>query len=652
VPIKRVNYYEHEFLHASDFIAEQDYHRGMRHRHNRLLHTPGIGDGLDVTFQSGSTKVTIGSGTGVDDLGQEIVIPDGETRTYELSSAKAPAGQTAVVYLTIAYDDKPDDPTTEAGGAGNTRVSEDPAITHLANPPQNPTRRLLLAKVTMSDSAVQSVDKTGRLTAGAVAGDLAVSSLRLKAPNVDSSKWVTIAGTGVNQSSLTGSLSIAKSTSQSTDGMLTVANGLTVGAASAPAKPLDVTGHGFFRGGGAQAAVSGAAGLLLGLDSSGTPGAGFLTAHDATGKSLALTLSGSPIVLATNPGGERIRLDPNGNLGIGIAAPGRRLHVEGSEIHSGGADAGFSFGDRATTGFAEGSGERWVLYSQGQTARLWVSGLGDRLGVTTAGNLGIGNVNPVSRLQVAGDVALQQIGGGAARSLPTGSTLVWNDGTWLRLNQNLDFSKPIFGVHTPGVLAPVSLNVGGAGNWADPGGGQVWMTGNLGTRGMHPTTGLPSGWGGGVHTFDVYAEATVAAGPAGGPPRAWINSSGQVAGTSKPFFIDHPLDPAKKQLVHAAIEGPELAVYYRGEARLQRGEATVELPPYFEALTRKQNRTVTLTPRTDAADSVIAPLAASTVEDGQFTVRIAEGGDQRQRFYWEVKAVRSDLPALQIERDK
>jgi hypothetical protein len=103
-----------------------------------------------------------------------------------------------------------------------------------------------------------------------------------------------------------------------------------------------------------------------------------------------------------------------------------------------------------------------------------------KLVVQDDGNAGIGVTSPISKLEVAGDLALRQMTSGAARAMAPGETLIWNDGTWLRLNQNLDFTKPILGVHTPGVFAPMSLNVGGAGNWGDPGGGNVWVTGNIG----------------------------------------------------------------------------------------------------------------------------------------------------------------------------
>jgi len=52
-----------------------------------------------------------------------------------------------------------------------------------------------------------------------------------------------------------------------------------------------------------------------------------------------------------------------------------------------------------------------------------------------------------------------------------------------------------------------------------------------------------------------------------------LSSSGlEVYGISPPAeastsFIPHPKDPSKT-LVHAALEGPEVGLYYRGEGQL------------------------------------------------------------------------------------
>jgi hypothetical protein len=103
---------------------------------------------------------------------------------------------------------------------------------------------------------------------------------------------------------------------------------------------------------------------------------------------------------------------------------------------------------------------------------------------------------------------------------------------------------------------------------------------------------------------------------------------------TKSFIIDHPLDP-DRYLVHACIEGPTVDVYYRGEARLSDGAATVTLPSYFEALTKKENRTVTLT----CIGGWSKLWVDGEVADGMLTVK----GDGSQRFYWEVKAERGSI---------
>jgi hypothetical protein len=128
------------------------------------------------------------------------------------------------------------------------------------------------------------------------------------------------------------------------------------------------------------------------------------------------TRDAHPLIMGTQTGGntlptpttEAMRITPVTGLtpgtqprsvGIGTRAPQRRLHVEPSEIHSGGSEAGFSFGNRPVLGgqpppFTENptNGERWVWYATEGAARLW-SGL-DKIVITTDG-----------RLDVRGDVA-------------------------------------------------------------------------------------------------------------------------------------------------------------------------------------------------------------------------------------------------------
>ncbi|MFM7169413.1 MAG: hypothetical protein ACKOYH_00965 [Cyanobium sp.] len=94
-----------------------------------------------------------------------------------------------------------------------------------------------------------------------------------------------------------------------------------------------------------------------------------------------------------------------GNVGINTDQPQRRLHVQDSEIHSGGTAGGFSFSNRGS-GFINNppNGERWVWYAQDQCARLWSGG--NKLSVSAGGSLGIGTDNPSERLEVRGNIKL------------------------------------------------------------------------------------------------------------------------------------------------------------------------------------------------------------------------------------------------------
>ena len=117
---------------------------------------------------------------------------------------------------------------------------------------------------------------------------------------------------------------------------------------------------------------------------------------------------------------------------------------------------------------------------------------------------------------------------------------------------------------------------------------------------------------------------------------------------AKAFRIEHPLD-SSKMLTHASLEGPELGIYYRGEAETVEGRVEITLPDYFEALTMQENRTILLTQVYDEEDDALALLAASRVKDGKFRVR---SSNPSQKFFWEVKAVRGDIGELIIEDTK
>jgi hypothetical protein len=126
--------------------------------------------------------------------------------------------------------------------------------------------------------------------------------------------------------------------------------------------------------------------------------------------------------------------------------------------------------------------------------------------------------------------------------------------------------------------------------------------------------------------------------------------TGTVNGSAKNFVIVHPQDDTKR-LTHSCIEGPEHAVFYRGEGQTNAsGVATITLPDYFEALVMADNRTVQVTALyEDNDESELGKVGAGRVKDGAFRVRSEYSG---QKFYWEVKAVRADIAPLEVVTDK
>ena len=122
--IKRLNYFDHQFLVAGDFIAEQAYHREMRHRLNQRLYTEGIVDGLEVT-KSADKAVTVSRGAAIDRLGQEMFWEPGPDQPG-LDVSAHPGG--TPIYIIIAYQEQASDPTTATGVSGNTRVTEQPVV--------------------------------------------------------------------------------------------------------------------------------------------------------------------------------------------------------------------------------------------------------------------------------------------------------------------------------------------------------------------------------------------------------------------------------------------------------------------------------------------------------------------------------------------
>ncbi len=148
-----------------------------------------------------------------------------------------------------------------------------------------------------------------------------------------------------------------------------------------------------------------------------------------------------------------------------------------------------------------------------------------------------------------------------------------------------------------------------------------------------------AGWSTGSGGYGVYGRAMN-----GG---YGLFSSGNFAATgSKSFIIDHPLDPANKELKHYCIESPEVLNMYRGNVMLNAdGEAEVTLPDYFTAI--NINYSYNLTAIGKPAPGIY--IKEEIDNNGKFTIA---GGAAGQKISWVVYAERNDKYMRQYPESK
>ena len=113
-----------------------------------------------------------------------------------------------------------------------------------------------------------------------------------------------------------------------------------------------------------------------------------------------------------------------------------------------------------------------------------------------------------------------------------------------------------------------------------------------------------------------------------------VDVDGNLSKAGGSFKIDHPLDPANKYLYHSFVESPDMMNIYNGTVTTDaRGNATVAMPEWFEALNRDFRYQLTCI-------GGFAPVyVAQEITENQF--RIA-GGAPGMKVSWQVTGVRHD----------
>jgi hypothetical protein len=159
-------------------------------------------------------------------------------------------------------------------------------------------------------------------------------------------------------------------------------------------------------------------------------------------------------------------------------------------------------------------------------------------------------------------------------------------------------------------------------------------TGGVGVLGQVSTTGIAARAVYGIALQPAYA----------GYFNGRVHVTGDLSAEgTKPFKIDHPLDPANQFLYHFALESPEVRNVYEGVVTLDaNGVADVQLPAYFSAINTDGYR-YQLTPLGAAMPSL---HVAREIEGNVFAIG---GGEPGLRVSWQITAVRND-PYLRDHR--
>lgn len=131
--IQRLHYFDNQFLKAEDFTTEQEYHLEMRRRHNRVLHTKGVAEGLQIKKKDNKI-ITVKAGTAIDGDGNEIVllkdlsIPLEDTTNFP---------QNSTVYIFASHNENKEKPQPDSSTDQNqtTRFFENAVIKAETNSP-------------------------------------------------------------------------------------------------------------------------------------------------------------------------------------------------------------------------------------------------------------------------------------------------------------------------------------------------------------------------------------------------------------------------------------------------------------------------------------------------------------------------------------
>jgi hypothetical protein len=338
---------------------------------------------------------------------------------------------------------------------------------------------------------------------------------------------------------------------------------------------------------------------------------------------------------------------------VGLAAPTSDFTVTGSPVATSGTlNLAWNVPPTAVntpSAIVKRDGDGFVAVSEIYAANTYGayavngydnSSFSDAGGVYGQSNLGIG---------VSGNGSTGVYGSGTTGVFGTGTTGVSGYGSTYGVSGSAEYGPGVYGTGASG-----QIGVAGAGTSGSTGVSGTSDTG-IGVSGVSTSgTGVSASAGGVGPAVNAYGNGSVTGVLAGSYKgyAGWFNGNVTVEGTfyasTKDFKIDHPVDPANKYLFHASVESSEMKNIYDGTVTTDaQGEATVQLPEWFEALNTDFRYQLTVIGQFAQA------IVAKKIENNQFQIKTTLPSVE---VSWQVTGVRQDAYAkahpLQVEEDK
>lgn len=330
---------------------------------------------------------------------------------------------------------------------------------------------------------------------------------------------------------------------------------------------------------------------------------------------------------------ERLSIAPGGNVGVGRTNPTHALDVSGDlRVRSNSAtnllltssptdDVLIDLVKQSDTtpaariklnGFTNPSTHEGSI--EFFTKRASEPALTQRMNITAGGNVGIGTNNPQEQLTVVSGEKIGVFSRSASNVAVSGESQSGN-GVFARSTNSIG----VFGFSSAQPSSNRDHPAGVHGLNDAPGG--VGVFGQADNAGEFVPTGV---WGRTLHPLGV-------AGRFDGD--VLVFGSLAVSG-DKNFWIDHPVDPENKYLLHASVESSERLNVYSGNAVFGgNGQAWVELPEWLEAVNADFRYQLT---------SIGGPASlyiAQKIQKGRFLIA---GGKPGLEVSWQVTGVRND----------